>query len=202
MKPGSKVGRYILGEKIGEGAMAQVFASSHPVLERRVAIKVLKKEACADPHYVTRFLEDARVAHGLDHPNIVRVLDVDDSGEQPFIVMELVDGASLDAWLPEHRLEVGEAARIARDVAQALRVAHEAGMVHRDIKPSNVLIDRNTAAVKLTDFGAAKRERPGAAQLTEMGQRIGTPRYMAPEQIDGSAVDTRADLFALGRHAL
>jgi serine/threonine-protein kinase len=183
---------------IGEGAMAQVFASSHPVLERRVAIKVLKKEACSDPHYVERFLEDARAAHGLDHTNIVRVLDVDDTHEQPFIVMELVDGSSLERWLPEREVEVGEAARIARDVALALDVAHRAGMVHRDIKPSNILIDRKTAAVKLTDFGAAKRERPGAAQLTEMGQRIGTPRYMAPEQIDGRSVDARADLFALG----
>lgn len=178
--------------------MAQVFASSHPVLESRVAIKVLKKEACADPHYVARFLEDARAAHGLNQPNIVRVLDVDNSGAQPFIVMELVDGASLDRWLPEHPLEVGEAARIARDVGRALEAAHQAGMVHRDVKPSNILIDRDTGVVKLTDFGAAKRERPGAAQLTEMGQRIGTPRYMAPEQIDGSPVDQRADLFALG----
>ncbi|HET6519755.1 MAG TPA: protein kinase [Geminicoccaceae bacterium] len=198
MRPGDKVGRYKLGEQIGEGAMAQVFASCHPVFELPLAIKVLKKEACWDAHFVARFLDDARTAHGLDHPNIIRVLDVDDSGEQPFIVMELVDGSALDRWLDGRRLEVAEAARIARDIAQALAAAHGAGMVHRDVKPSNVLIDRNTGTVKLTDFGAAKRDRPGAQQLTEMGQRIGTPRYMAPEQVEGGKVDARTDLFALG----
>lgn len=198
MKPGDKIGRYELGEQIGEGAMACVFTARHPVLERRVAIKILKKEACHDAQYVERFIDDARAANQLDDPNIVRVLDVDERAEQPFIVMELVDGQSLDSWLVGRRLEIVEAARIARSVALALATAHAAGVVHRDVKPSNILIDRRTGAAKLTDFGAAKRERPGGLQLTEMGQRIGTPRYMAPEQVEGSTVDPRTDLFALG----
>jgi hypothetical protein len=198
VKRGDKVGRYELGEEIGEGAMAEVFASRHPLLERRVAIKILKKEVCSDAHYVTRFIEDARAAHGLNHPNVVRVLDVDDSAEQPFIVMDLVEGDPLDRWLSGREVEVVKAVKIARDVASALAAAHAGGLVHRDVKPSNILIDRASSAAKLTDFGAAKRERADGQMLTQMGQRIGTPRYMAPEQVEGSAVDTRTDLFALG----
>jgi hypothetical protein len=198
VKRGDKLGRYELGDQIGEGAMAEVFASRHPVLERPVAIKVLKQEACHDSHYVARFLDDGRAAHGLEHPNIVRVLDVDEAAGRPFIVMERINGPSLDHWLTGRRLEVREAVRIARDLARALSAAHAGEVVHRDVKPSNILIDDKTGVAKLTDFGAAKRDRPGGQQLTEIGQRIGTPRYMAPEQVEGTAVDARTDLFALG----
>jgi serine/threonine-protein kinase len=202
VKPGDKVGRYELEELLGEGAMAHVFAARQPLRERRLALKILKREARGDAQYVTRFLGDARAADALDHPSIVRVVDVDidEASGAPFIVMELVEGPSLDQILAERgRLEVHEAARIAREVALGLGAAHTAGIVHRDVKPSNVLIDRRAGAAKLTDFGAAKHATPGSPSLSFHGQIIGTPRYMAPEQIEGAGpVDARADLFSLG----
>ena len=125
--------------------------------------------------------------------------DFDTADGVPFIVMELVDGWSLDQWLKEKgKLEMRDAARVARDIALGLGAAHASKIVHRDVKPSNVLIDNKTGAAKLTDFGAAKRDRPEDQQLTAHGQTIGTPRYMAPEQVDGEPVDPRTDLWALG----
>ncbi|MCB1835358.1 MAG: serine/threonine protein kinase, partial [Geminicoccaceae bacterium] len=200
MQPGDRIGRYELVEQLGEGAMSVVWLASDPLLERRLAIKVLRPEARHDRQYVERFLEDARAAARLNHPNIVRVVDVDNSDEAPCIIMEVVDGPSLEAWLEEAgRVETGTAASIARDIASALAAAHAAGIVHRDVKPSNVLLDRETRQARLTDFGAAKREeRTTDTELTTHGQLIGTPRYMAPEQINGDPVSPRTDLFALG----
>ncbi len=199
MHPGDKVGKYQLEEHLGEGAMACVFVAQHPQLARRVALKFLRREYSKDPQYAARFLEDAKAAATLNHPNIVGVSDYDTADGVPFMVMELVDGHSLDGLLKERkRLEADEAARAARDVALALEAAHAAGIVHRDVKPSNILIDRRTGAAKLTDFGAAKRERAEDMALTAHGQLIGSPRYMAPEQVTGEAVDGRTDLWALG----
>ena len=155
--------------------------------------------SAADKQYADRFLEDARAAASLNHPNIVGVKDFDTADGVPFIVMELVDGWSLDQWLKEKgKLEVRDAARVARDIALGLGAAHASKIVHRDVKPSNVLMDNKTGAAKLTDFGAAKRDRPEDQQLTAHGQTIGTPRYMAPEQVHGEPVDPRTDLWALG----
>jgi len=112
--------------------------------------------------------------------------------------MELVQGSDLDQWAAKRQIEITDVARIGRDVARALAAAHRNGLVHRDVKPSNVLIEEASGTAKLTDFGAAKRERPSDQQLTMIGQRIGTPRYMAPEQVEGKSVDERTDLFALG----
>ncbi|MEZ5824482.1 MAG: serine/threonine-protein kinase [Geminicoccaceae bacterium] len=200
MQPGDKLGRYELIEPLGEGAMSMVWLASDPLLERRLAIKVLRPEARHDRQYVERFLEDARAAAKLNHPNIVRVVDVDNSGDAPYILMEVVNGPSLDAWLEKAgKIDIGKAASIARDIASALAAAHAAGIVHRDIKPSNVLLDEETGQVRLTDFGAAKREeRTSDTELTTHGQLIGTPRYMAPEQINGEPVSPKTDLFALG----
>ena len=113
--------------------------------------------------------------------------------------MEWVDGGTLERLLLDRgRLDVAVAARVARDIALALGAAHASGIVHRDVKPSNVLIDRHAGTAKLTDFGAAKRVRPEAQALTAHGQTVGTPRYMAPEQVNGDPVDARTDLWALG----
>ena len=164
-----------------------------------MAIKILRREVSADKQYADRFLEDARAAASLNHPNIVGVKDFDTADGVPFIVMELVDGWSLDQWLKEKgKLEVRDAARVARDIALGLGAAHASKIVHRDVKPSNVLMDNKTGVAKLTDFGAAKRDRPEDQQLTAHGQTIGTPRYMAPEQVHGEPVDPRTDLWALG----
>ena len=199
MQPGDKIGRYLLEKPLGEGAMSVVFVAKHPQLEPRVALKILRREVSADKQYADRFLEDARAAASLNHPNIVGVKDFDTADGVPFIVMELVDGWSLDQWLKEKgKLEVRDAARVARDIALGLGAAHASKIVHRDVKPSNVLMDNKTGAAKLTDFGAAKRDRPEDQQLTAHGQTIGTPRYMAPEQVHGEPVDPRTDLWALG----
>ncbi len=179
--------------------MSLVFAARHPQLEPRVALKMLRREVSADKQYADRFLEDARAAASLNHPNIVGVKDFDTADGVPFIVMELVDGWSLDQWLTEKgKLEVRDAARVARDIAQALSAAHASKIVHRDVKPSNVLMDNKTGVAKLTDFGTAKRDRPEDQQLTAHGQTIGTPRYMAPEQAMATAGRPRTDLYALG----
>lgn len=199
MQPGDKIGRYLLEKPLGEGAMSSVYVARHPQLEPRVAIKILRREVSADKQYADRFLEDARAAASLNHPNIVGVKDFDTADGVPFIVMELVDGWSLDQWLKEKgKLEVRDAARVARDIALGLGAAHASKIVHRDVKPSNVLMDNKTGVAKLTDFGAAKRDRPEDQQLTAHGQTIGTPRYMAPEQVHGEPVDPRTDLWALG----
>jgi serine/threonine-protein kinase len=199
MQPGDKIGRYLLEKPLGEGAMSVVFVAKHPQLEPRVALKILRREVISDRQYADRFLEDARAAASLNHPNIVGVKDFDTADGVPFIVMELVDGWSLEHWLKEKgKLEIRDAARVARDVALGLGAAHASKIVHRDVKPSNVLIDSRTGTAKLTDFGAAKRDRPEDQQLTAHGQTIGTPRYMAPEQVHGEPVDPRTDLWALG----
>jgi serine/threonine-protein kinase len=199
MQPGEKIGRYLLEKPLGEGAMSVVFVAKHPQLEPRVALKILRREVSADKQYAARFLEDARVASSLNHPNIVRVTDFDTADGIPFIVMDLVDGWPLEQWLKEKgKLEIRDAARVARDIALGLGAAHASKIVHRDVKPSNVLIDNKTGTAKLTDFGAAKRDRPEDQALTAHGQTIGTPRYMAPEQVHGEPVDPRTDLWALG----
>jgi len=199
LQAGQKIGKYELERELGEGAMAEVWQAHDPLLERRVALKILRKEARHDKQYVARFLEDARAAVALDHPNIVRIVDVDNSGEAPFIIMELVDGQALDSWLKANGpVPPSRAVQIARELALALSAAHAANIVHRDIKPSNMLVETKSGRIRLTDFGAAKRERTGETELTTHGQLIGTPRYMAPEQINGEPVDPRTDLFALG----
>lgn len=197
MDSGGRLGRYELGSRLGAGAMSEVFVARHPLLEREVAIKVLREEWQEDQEYFRRFLDDARAAHALNHPNVVRVLDVDDSHARPFIVMDFVEGEPLDA-LCNGRIDLLTAARIGRDIASALTAAHADGLVHRDVKPSNVLIEHRTGLAKLTDFGAAKRVRASDADFAEAGVRIGTPRYMAPEQVEGQEVSPRTDLFALG----
>jgi serine/threonine-protein kinase len=134
MQTGDRVGRYRLEHKLGEGAMACVFAARHPQLEPPVALKMLRPEVGSDPELARRFLEDARTAATLNHPNIVGVRDFDVVDGTPFIVMEWVDGGTLERLLTERgRLKVAEAARIARDVALALGAAHAAGIVHRDV---------------------------------------------------------------------
>ena len=192
-----RLGRYELGRRLGAGAMSEVFVARHPLLEREFAIKVLKQEWRDDREHFACFLDDARAAHALNHPNVVRVLDVDDSHAHPFIVMDLVEGEPLDTRC-DGGIGIADAIGIARDIASALVAAHAEGLIHRDVKPSNILIEHRSGLAKLTDFGAAKRVRPGTPDTSDLGRRIGTPRYMAPEQVEGLEVDPRTDLFALG----
>ncbi|MGE5181139.1 MAG: protein kinase domain-containing protein, partial [Acidobacteriota bacterium] len=178
---------------IGSGGMGRVVRVLDRSLNREVAVKLLKLQQLADERTRLRFLREARAAGTLHHPNIVTVHDVAPDGT--YLVMELVEGESLAARLRrDKRLPLGEVRRIGAALLGALAAAHAAGIIHRDVKPANVLIDA-TGAVKLTDFGVASF---GDSELTSTGQTIGTPAYMAPEQLRARHVDERADIYAAG----
>lgn len=186
---------YELHEALGRGGMGVVFRARQVRLERDVAIKVLQRDPT--PGWDERFVREARALARLTHPGIVAVHDFDQAQDLAWIVMEYVDGTNLRELLEDGKLSPEEALTIASGIAAALAYAHGEGIVHRDVKPENVLLDR-FGNVKLADFGLAKLTdvAPG---LTRSDQALGTPRYMAPEQLDRPAtVDHRADIFALG----
>ena len=194
-----EVAGYRVEQELGEGGMARVYRAYDARFDRYVALKILKPGERSDPAVVARFLEEARNAGPLSHPNIVRVHRVE--GEpQPFIDMELVEGPTLAAWLAERggKLPWQEAVKIARDLAAALEHAQRLGRVHRDVKPGNILMADDGQTPKLVDFGIAMIDRPEATRLTRHGEMVGTPRYMSPEQVRGEPVDGRTDLYALG----
>jgi hypothetical protein len=190
---------YRLDQLLGEGGMARVYKAYDPRFDRFVALKILRESERADPVVVARFLDEARKAGPLTHPNIVHVHRVEEE-PQPFIDMELVEGPTLAAWLQQQdgRVPWPEVARIGRDLASALQHAHQRGRVHRDIKPGNILMAENGRMPKLVDFGIAVIDRPEATRLTRHGEMIGTPRYMSPEQVKSERIDARTDLYALG----
>jgi len=202
-------GRYYVQRKIGEGGMGVVFAAKHAVIERPLAIKVLKREVMRDTATIKRFVQEAKAASRIGHPNIV---DVTDFGTTPdgmtYSVMEYVDGKTLSVAIKEGApFPPEKTIRIATQIARALGAAHDKGIVHRDLKPENVfLIDRDDRPdfVKIVDFGIAKvQPLDGAAanepRLTRAGSVFGTPEYMAPEQAAGrSDTDHRVDIYALG----
>ena len=201
-------GRYFVQRKIGEGGMGVVFAVKHAVIERPLAIKVLKREVMRDKAVIQRFIQEAKAASRIGHPNIV---DVTDFGKTPdgmtYSVMEYVDGTTLSKTIKESAPFPPErAVRIAAQIARALAAAHGKGIVHRDLKPENVfLIDRDGRPdfVKIVDFGIAKVQpiegTESGPRLTRVGSVFGTPEYMAPEQAAGrSDTDHRVDIYALG----
>jgi serine/threonine-protein kinase len=197
------LGRYRIDARLGEGAMADVFRAFDPGIGRTVAIKVLKPEYARDPALGERFLREARAAGALSHPNIATIYDVGEADGIAYIAMELVEGQPLDALLQaQGRLPYERVLALGQQLASALDYAHKAGVVHRDVKPSNILLSADGRHAKLLDFGVARiGEGPGAeGQLarTQVGQMIGTPRYMSPEQALGIPVDHRSDLFSLG----
>jgi tetratricopeptide (TPR) repeat protein len=194
------VGRYRLEALVGRGAVGEVWRAHDPDQGRAVALKLLIAGEHASPDVVARFEREAQVAARLDHPGIVRVLEVGAAGpDQPlhYIAMELVLGETLAQRVARGRLPVGDAARIALEVAHALDAAHAKGVVHRDVKPGNVMIDE-TGRARVTDFGLAKVVTESS--LTSQGAIVGTPSYMAPEQAFGlpEEVGPRADVYALG----
>ncbi len=185
--------RFTVKHQLGEGGMGTVVEAYDRVLSRDVAIKVLAREHKDDPNVGTRFLREARAAAQLRHPGIVQVYDIDPDGG--FIVMELVRGESLATRLyREKKLPVEDVRKIAATMAAALAVAHAAGIVHRDVKPANVLLGEK-GEIKLADFGVAYF---GDSELTMPGTRVGTPAYMAPEQLRGKDVDPSADIYSIG----
>jgi serine/threonine protein kinase len=201
-------GRYLVGERIGQGGMGTVYTGTQIDLGRRVAIKVLLPELTADAEMAGRFEREAKAAAGLGHPNIVQVTDYGAApGEPAFLVMELLSGRSLAQVIEtEGRLSPTRVAFIASQVLSALEMAHAAGIVHRDIKPDNVFLTSVAGVedvVKVLDFGVAKLLGPvdaagPTAVMTTVGGLLGTPHYMAPEQARGLEVDPRTDVYAVG----
>ena len=191
-------GRYAVGAELGRGGMARVVAARDLRLHRAVAIKLLPADPSTDPASRQRFIREARSAASFSHPHAVGVFDAGDADGVLYLVMELVDGPSLAAVLAgRHQLEIDEAVRVADQVLQALGAAHRAGIVHRDVKPGNVLITSDGAA-KLADFGIAKRLDDLAGKVTATGQFIGTPTYLAPEQVAGQPATAATDLYSTG----
>lgn len=199
---GFTIGRYKYLERIGIGGMGQVFLCEHVHTRRRVAIKVLPPAKAEHPAALGRFYREARAAAALQHPNVVRIHDIDQDGDLHFIVMEYVAGPNLlDLVKRFGPLEIGRATSYVHQVAGALDFAFRNGVIHRDVKPGNVMIDRNGVA-HLLDLGLARFLNDQTDQLTlKYDDKIvlGTADYVAPEQIENShAVDTRADIYALG----
>jgi eukaryotic-like serine/threonine-protein kinase len=194
------VGRYRVGQRIGRGGMASVFRAHDPSIGRDVALKFLHASLCEDAECRSRFLREARAAGGLSHPNIVVVHDVGEIEGRPYMAMEMMSGSTLSEELAQSRqLPVREAVTVTLQLAKALDYAHKKGVVHRDIKPGNIMRDAASRAVKLTDFGIAHVEDGGSGeQRTRVGDVIGTPQYMSPEQARGEKLDGRSDLFSVG----
>jgi serine/threonine-protein kinase len=193
--------RYRLVEVLGGGAMGQVFVAENLAIGQRVAIKVLKAELLADPVFRQRFQHEAEAIAAIAHPNVARFMDLV-VGDPTFLVMEYVKGPTLAHLLKSERLDAPRAARLATRLCWGLEAAHAAGVIHRDLKPSNVIVAPDIEqgeAPKIIDFGLAKLAAVTAGrELTRMGQIVGTPRYMSPEQISGRPVDARSDVYALG----
>ncbi len=208
VEPGTQLGRYVVVERLGAGAMASVYAAHDPQIDRTVAIKLLRHDAALDSELAVRLSREAQALARVDHPNVVRIYDVGELGDQVFIAMELVRGQTLRAWLVERERSIKEIVEVFVAAARGLAAAHGAGIVHRDFKPENVLV-RIDGQVKVSDFGLAATEsaapsttaedreapRDETVDLTRTGTVLGTPAYMSPEQIAGGAVDARSDQF-------
>ncbi|MGB3626520.1 MAG: protein kinase [Henriciella sp.] len=199
-----RVGRYEIQARIGKGAMAEVYRAYDPKIGRVLAIKVLQQEYCEKPEYAERFIREARAAGALSHPNIVTIYDVGDASGVPYIAMELLAGETLEnELLKREKFGIGAVIDIGQQLADALNYAHGMGIVHRDIKPSNIMLSQDGRTIKILDFGIARvaeggHGKPSEGLMTQMGQVIGTPRYMSPEQALSREIDGRSDLFSVG----
>ncbi len=211
LSPGARLGVYEITAKIGEGGMGEVYEAIDTELDRRVALNVLPDDVADSPERLQRFRREAKALAALNHPNIVTIHGVEERDVRRFLIMERVDGESLDRLLPAGGLAVDKVFDIAIQMAEALAAAHASGIVHRDLKPANVMVTPD-GRVKLLDFGLARPERPVVVQgeagpsqvatrsmdVTRPGEIMGTAPYMSPEQLHGHEVDARSDLFALG----
>ena len=192
---GTSLGRYEVKERLGAGGMAVVYRAVQSSLGREVALKVLAPALTEDDEFLRRFENEARALASLDHPNILAIIDFDTIDGTTFLTMPLARGGSFEEVVEKGPMDPGTAwVRYLRPVADALGHAHAAGIVHRDVKPANVLVHADGRPL-LADFGLA-RGGAGASQLTMAGITIGTPGYMAPEQVLGKTVDSRADIYA------
>ncbi len=211
LTPGTTLGPYAVTAKIGEGGMGEVWQATDTKLKRQVALKILPEAFSADPERLARFQREAEVLASLNHPNIAAIHGLEEADDVRALVLELVEGPTLADRIKQGPIPLDEALPIAKQIAEALEAAHEAGVIHRDLKPANIKV-REDGTVKVLDFGLAKAFQPDAsdpglsqsptisltAAATQMGMVIGTAAYMAPEQARGKLVDKRADIFAFG----
>jgi len=196
-----QLGHYEVGEKIGQGGMAVVYKGIQPSLNRTVAIKVLPQQFASTPELLQRFEREASIIAGLNHSNIVQVIDRGKERDVLYIVMEYVDGDSLDKLIKKGELTTQQIINYGMQVCDGLDYAHSMGVVHRDLKPANIIIDGRTGRVKIADFGIAAIETTGGmlATLTYDNVAIGTMNYMSPEQrVDAHRVTHLADVFSFG----
>jgi eukaryotic-like serine/threonine-protein kinase len=204
---GLRFHNYQVDAVIGAGGMAEVYVAHHLVFPRKAALKVLQPQFSGNAEIVQRFINEARAANAIAHPNIIEVIDagrLEGSGA-PYILMEYLEGESLGARLRAGRLPLAEATRIFLQTAEAVGAAHDKGIIHRDLKPENIFLVRRQGEdpfVKVLDFGIAKLRTDVAgtlAQQTQVGMIMGTPQYMSPEHCrDASGVDQRTDIYSLG----
>jgi serine/threonine protein kinase/Tol biopolymer transport system component len=208
MNAGTTLGAYEIIAKLGAGGMGEVYKARDTRLDRFVAIKILSGSLAVDPQFRERFDREARTISQLTHPHICTLYDVGQQAETAFLVMEYLEGETLESRLKKGALGLDHALKLAIEIADALRAAHRRGIVHRDLKPGNVMLTKSGA--KLLDFGLAKTSTAGAVaanvsmlpttppNLTAHGTILGTLQYMAPEQLEGHDADARTDLFAFG----
>jgi eukaryotic-like serine/threonine-protein kinase len=202
---GRQLGSYQILSLLGAGGMGVVYQARDTRLKRRVALKVLPTERVSDPERKRRFIQEARAASALNHPNIITIHDVGSENGIDFIVMEYVSGKTLDQRIPRKGMQLDETLKLAVQMADALAKAHSAGIIHRDLKPTNVMVT-DEGLVKVLDFGLAKlttvENDEGGTRTTQLqteeGTIVGTVSYMSPEQAEGKKVDARSDIFSFG----
>jgi serine/threonine-protein kinase len=205
---GQSFGPYRIEDRLGEGGMGIVYKAIDTRLGRPVAIKVLSARTVSDPERKKRFLQEARTASALNHPNILHIYDIGEANGMEFIAMEFVAGKNLDEMLAGKGLPASDVVKYGRQIADALGRAHEAGIIHRDVKPANVMVTAD-GLVKVLDFGLAKLAEPAEdlrdialtrtfGPQTKVGTIVGTIAYMSPEQAEGKPVDARSDIFSFG----
>ena len=208
MTVGSRLGHYDVTSLLGEGGMGQVWQATDTQLNRQVALKILPDAFADDPDRLARFTREAQILASLNHPNIAQIHGIEEAEGTRALVLELVEGPTLADRISKGPIPLDEALPIARQIAEALEAAHEAGVIHRDLKPANIKV-REDGTVKVLDFGLAKALDPSpdadpsqsptlTAAATQMGVIMGTAAYMSPEQARGKPVDKRADIWAFG----
>src|SRR6187455_1643708 len=213
LSPNTKLGRYEIKSQLGVGGMGEVYLAEDTRLERTVALKILPGDLASDHQRMHRFVQEAKTASALNHPNILTIYEIEEIDSINLIATELIDGETLRARIQRATISPNEALDIATQIASALSAAHEAGIVHRDLKPENIMLRRHDGIVKLLDFGIAKlsetesrsdsgnidTEAKTRARLnTAPGTVMGTIGYMSPEQARGLEVDARTDIWSLG----
>ena len=208
LAPGTSIGHYDVTSLLGEGGMGQVWQATDTQLNRQVALKILPDAFADDPDRLARFTREAQILASLNHPNIAAIYGIEEAEGTRALVLELVEGPTLADRISQGPIPIDEALPIAKQIAEALEAAHEAGVIHRDLKPANIKV-REDGTVKVLDFGLAKALAPSpdvdpsqsptlTAAATQMGVILGTVAYMSPEQARGKAIDKRSDIWAFG----